>query len=220
MPQAEVLLVAHSPLVREGLGHLLAGDGLSVVGEELTLPRALSFLRMLDRKVDFLIYDDENHGSNIADLGMIRDEFPQTGLVILTAGGNAGDLDEAIRAGVRAVLPKSVSGKALCLTLQLLLLQPDLTAWPQPASGQGGLTVPSAAKNGSHSWARLSPRESDILKLITDGASNKQIARRLNLAEATVKVHVKSLMRKIEVDNRTQAAIWGLDPTRCDASDG
>jgi two-component system nitrate/nitrite response regulator NarL len=66
----------------------------------------------------------------------------------------------------------------------------------------------------------LSSRENEILKLLRDGASNKAIARSLNLAESTVKVHLKSLMRKLDAGNRTQAAIWGLDqPASCAAGD-
>jgi two-component system nitrate/nitrite response regulator NarL len=56
----------------------------------------------------------------------------------------------------------------------------------------------------------LSPREKVILRCITEGASNKHIARKLDIAEANVKVHVKALLRKIRVQNRTQAAVWGL----------
>lgn len=56
----------------------------------------------------------------------------------------------------------------------------------------------------------LSPREHEILECLASGDSNKRIAIRLNISEATVKVHVKSILRKIKVDNRTQAAIWAL----------
>ena len=57
----------------------------------------------------------------------------------------------------------------------------------------------------------LSPREKVILRCITEGASNKCIARKIDIAEATVKVHVKAILRKIRVQNRTQAAIWGIN---------
>ena len=219
MPQAKVLLVAHSPLVREGLRHLLANDTLCIVGEEQTLPRALSLLRALDQTVDLVLYDDENQDNACTDLVTIRDEFPQIALVILTAEVNSEDLDEAIRAGVRGILPRSISGKALDLTLQLLLLQKDLMAGPVRRPKQPGLTSSPTLRTGCNSHPDLSRRETDILKLIRNGASNKQIARSLNLAEATVKVHMKSLMRKIEADNRTQAAVWAMNQGPCYAPD-
>jgi len=57
----------------------------------------------------------------------------------------------------------------------------------------------------------LSPRENAILQCLVEGHSNKSIARKINIAEATVKVHVKAILRKIRVQNRTQAAIWGVN---------
>lgn len=58
---------------------------------------------------------------------------------------------------------------------------------------------------------QLSPREQSILQCLIEGNSNKGIARKINIAEATVKVHVKAILRKIRVQNRTQAAIWGMN---------
>ncbi|MFX5817298.1 LuxR C-terminal-related transcriptional regulator, partial [Acinetobacter baumannii] len=58
---------------------------------------------------------------------------------------------------------------------------------------------------------QLSPREISILQCLIEGDSNKCIARKINIAEATVKVHIKAILRKIRVQNRTQAAIWGLN---------
>jgi DNA-binding CsgD family transcriptional regulator len=66
-------------------------------------------------------------------------------------------------------------------------------------------------------FERLSNREKMILTQLMQGASNKHIARELNIAEATVKVHVKNLLGKIRVDNRTQAAMWGRDRVRPNA---
>jgi DNA-binding CsgD family transcriptional regulator len=57
----------------------------------------------------------------------------------------------------------------------------------------------------------LSPREKSIMQCLIEGASNKTIARKIDIAEATVKVHVKAILRKIRVHNRTQAAIWGMN---------
>ena len=60
---------------------------------------------------------------------------------------------------------------------------------------------------------KLSPREMAILRHLIEGNSNKSIARKIDIAEATVKVHVKAILRKIRVQNRTQAAIWGMNNT-------
>ena len=63
----------------------------------------------------------------------------------------------------------------------------------------------SAATSG------LSPRETEVLRCLADGASNKMIARKFDLAEATVKVHVKAVLRKLKLGNRTQAAMWASE---------
>jgi two-component system, NarL family, nitrate/nitrite response regulator NarL len=62
-----------------------------------------------------------------------------------------------------------------------------------------------------HSIRGLSPREHEILQALVTGASNKMIAIKLGITEATVKVHLKTLLRKIDVNNRTQAAIWAMN---------
>ena len=68
-----------------------------------------------------------------------------------------------------------------------------------------------SAAGPQHSVRGLSPREREILQLLVTGASNKLIATRLGITEATVKVHLKTLLRKIDVNNRTQAAIWAMN---------
>jgi two-component system, NarL family, nitrate/nitrite response regulator NarL len=79
--------------------------------------------------------------------------------------------------------------------------------------------APSAGTEPGRGGSQLSPREREILSHLVTGHSNKAIARDLGITEATVKVHLKSVQRKIRVDNRTQAAIWamanlpGLDPS-------
>jgi DNA-binding NarL/FixJ family response regulator len=77
-----------------------------------------------------------------------------------------------------------------------------------------GQPPPASDAPQTDNVGRLSNREQTILKQLTQGASNKQIARELNIAEATVKVHVKSLLRKIHVSNRTQAAMWAIQSWR------
>jgi two-component system, NarL family, nitrate/nitrite response regulator NarL len=67
------------------------------------------------------------------------------------------------------------------------------------------------AAGPQHSVRGLSPREREILQLLVTGASNKLIGNRLGITEATVKVHLKTLLRKIDVNNRTQAAIWAMN---------
>jgi two-component system, NarL family, nitrate/nitrite response regulator NarL len=91
----------------------------------------------------------------------------------------------------------------------LLLISSGERVFPRNlALGQASAASPFEDRSND---AHLSPREKEILSLLVAGHSNKLIARHLGIAEATVKVHLKSVLRKIRVENRTQAAIWALD---------
>ena len=214
MAQRHVLLVGKSVLLRQGLKHVLNGDVLAVVGEESSLFAALQFLQSSDEHVDLIIYDqEENSGDELTDLKAIVDAYPPVTLVILTAGVNAPSLEKAVEAGARGFLPNTISPEALNLVLQLLLLGENLfTAAGEVAGELGSLArEPVGESYVDDSNVRLSPREDAILNLLGAGEPNKVIARKLNIAEATVKVHVKSVLRKIDVGNRTQAAVWAIN---------
>ncbi|MGE0751290.1 MAG: LuxR C-terminal-related transcriptional regulator [Variibacter sp.] len=125
----------------------------------------------------------------------------------------------AVCAGAAAYLPRSVSAGVLVQTLDLVLEGEVIF----PASIARGVFTCGTVEpeqnrtNGPDRSApterisRLSSREIEILKRLVHGDSNKQISRQLDISETTVKVHVKAILRKVRVSNRTQAAIWGLD---------
>ena len=206
MLRGEVLLVSKNPYVRQGLRQALADDTLSVAGEEATARDALSVLQSGNLKADLIIFDaDCDHTT---DLKAIADQYPHIGIVILTADINCFPYDQAVEVKAKAVLPNIVSAEALNLTLQLVILGEDLFLTTGQAADR--MKPVSNLPKATGVSAFLSPREAEILRSIRTGAPNKIIARELDLAEATVKVHVKSLLRKIGVDNRTQAAIWAV----------
>ena len=94
----------------------------------------------------------------------------------------------------------------LIQSLQLILLGEKV--FPTTLAS---MLLDMTAAGPQHSVRGLSPREREILQLLVTGASNKLIATRLGITEATVKVHLKTLLRKIDVNNRTQAAIWAMN---------
>jgi two-component system nitrate/nitrite response regulator NarL len=111
-----------------------------------------------------------------------------------------------------------MSHEALILALELVVLGEKfipadvglalLNAQPQGYEVGFGISAAAVPANDGLGGKSLSGREAQILHLITQGAANKVIARDLGLAEATVKVHVKAILRKVKVSNRTQAAMW------------
>jgi two-component system nitrate/nitrite response regulator NarL len=131
--------------------------------------------------------------------------------VILTADRSRGSLMKAVGWSVDSYLFKDMSPDALARSFQLVMLGQQifptklmLSMLGTPATGTAPST-PAAAPNG------LSPREVQILRHLMNGHSNKAIARELSISEATVKVHLKALLRKVRVNNRTQAAVWALN---------
>jgi two-component system nitrate/nitrite response regulator NarL len=142
----------------------------------------------------------------------IGQEFPEIGIMILTDNLNRSDFDMAIAGGARTFLPKSISPVALQTVLELILLGENIFAIP--ASLSGGIPAnPHTPEVSTATGPRklLSAREAQILSCLEAGQPNKVIARNLDMAEATVKVHLKALLRKINAGNRTQAAVWSMN---------
>ena len=157
-------------------------------------------------------------------------------IVVLTERFDPEELVAALTAGVAGYFLKDeVSSDVLVKALELALLgeviisksltkapkewvqlQPDAVSIVQV--GKAGLASeqPQAANDAAQAndVRRLSNRQQTILDLLGQGSSNKHIARQLNISEATVKVHVKGVYRKIGVNNRTQAALWARDHVR------
>jgi|SRR6185312_3105473 two-component system nitrate/nitrite response regulator NarL len=140
-------------------------------------------------------------------------------VIILSDCCEANLVRRALCAGGSAFLPRSIAGDTLIQTLNLavdgevvfpsqilgeVFTCSELSAEPKRTESLETITP-------SERPGRLSLREIDILKRLVQGDSNKQISRQLDISETTVKVHVKAILRKIRVRNRTQAAIWGLD---------
>lgn len=121
-------------------------------------------------------------------------------VVILTASERLADMKQALDAGAMGYVAKSVAPAIMIRALQLVL--------------SGGLYIPPALMQyGEHTdlsglaRSRLTPRQTEVLCLLVDGQANKEIARYLKLSEATVKAHISSIFKVLNVSNRTQAAL-------------
>ncbi len=143
-------------------------------------------------------------------------------LIVLSNAATPSLLRRAAEAGVHAVLSKNISGEVLQRAIELVLLGQRLFPAPPVDPYQGSRlevdepirlqrpTQPIERSSFAERSVQLSEREAQILRCLVEGAPNKRIARDLAITEATVKVHIKGLLRKLRVNNRTQAAVWGL----------
>lgn len=195
-----LLIVDDHPVVRDGLVSILHGDepDLEVVGEAGDGREAVAAWRTLRPTVT--IMDLQLPGlSGVEAIQAIRREDPEARVLVLTTFDGDADIQRALEAGARGYLLKSVRRATL------------LEAVRAVASGQRYLPPSTAARLVEAMEAeRLTARELDVLKLLAQGHRNREIADALGLAEPTVKIHVNNLLRKLQVKDRTEAAVVAL----------
>jgi two-component system nitrate/nitrite response regulator NarL len=202
---AAVWLVDDQPLRRAGLKAHLAAAGFSVVAEGQSVDDAASGAKR-HQMPQVLVIDGAQGTASIA-IALTR--HPRIRIMVL---GNAPDptsMAEAFAAGAHGYVLKRISPDALVESLRLLLAGEKV--FPSEVSDLL-IRLPSGrTQRPTERETPLSPQEMEITRHLADGTPNKMIAQALDITEATVKAHVKTLMRKIGVSNRTQAAIWALN---------
>jgi two-component system nitrate/nitrite response regulator NarL len=159
----------------------------------------------------------------VSKLKRIRDRYPLSLIMAIGDESHRKYMASALNAGANAALCASVTASGLVSSLHAMMsggvIVIDARLWPsgiqpkieEPASLPTGNAPPPETENEPLAVKQLSAREIAILERIVRGDSNKHVARFFDIAEATVKAHVKAIFRKIGANNRTQAAIWALN---------
>ncbi|MFC2071150.1 response regulator [Chloroflexota bacterium] len=203
-----VLVVDDSPLFRQGLSSLLGNcPDIQVVGEAGDGYEAIEKAREI--MPDVILMDIMMPNCNgLEATRVIKDEMPSVKIVMLTVSESEENLFQAIKLGAQGYLLKSVEAEEL---FQVLRGLPHGEAYVAP-----GIAAKILQEFAHHSYTtdHLSPREKDVLKLVTQGLSNKEISQSLNIAESTVKNHLRNIMEKLHVRNRVEAAIRFLQTER------
>lgn len=210
--RVRVWIVGCNRLLREALQLVLAHLEFEVSREFDSVEQTPLHPRSTD-EVDLLLYDLEGGTDRLAaDIRLLKGRLPQVPVVVLADRKSVEVLDDDLVENAAALLTRDMSLDALGHSLRLVVLGEKL--FPRQAAEE---LLAAAAESptrpirlGSPSRGFLSPREREILGCLVDGFSNKVIATRLRIAESTVKVHMKNLLRKIPASNRTQAAIWAV----------
>jgi DNA-binding NarL/FixJ family response regulator len=196
-----LLLVDDQSLIRRGLKALLKPEPeLMVLGEAGNGREALDWLRSATQLPDVILMDvrmPEMDG--VAATGAIVQEFPTVKILILTTFDDTEYVAQALQNGASGYLLKDTPAEVQKGYTQLApgLAQKLILGAPPPPEP----TIDPA-------WAELTPREQEILQLIAQGASNREIAQQLYISEKTVKNHITSLLGRLGLRDRTQAAVW------------
>jgi len=219
MTPIRLLVVDDHTLFRRGLTALLSQDErFTVVGEAGDSGEALRCAG--STSPDLILLDNHLPGVRGVDaIAALKEAAPQAHVLMLTVSEDEDDLAAALQAGAEGYLLKTIDSDALTESIMKVMrgesvVSPEMTtklvtafrARAPAAAGTGaaGGTAPAPEPDS------LSGREREILELITRGASNKLIARELDIAETTVKIHVQHILRKLGLTSRVQAAVYAV----------
>ncbi len=210
MDPINVFLIDANKLFREGMKRLFEGTPFNVVGEAGSLREGLSALGT-GTNPDLILIDLPSGADEEVDaMRTLRENHPSIRIVILTNDLETRRLSAALGAGAGGYLLKDIACEALMQSLKLVMMGEKVFPTHLAELLVSGRTEDMGAELPTRRKG-LSQREVQILRCLLNGNSNKMIANHLNITEATVKVHLKSLLRKINASNRTQAAIWALN---------
>ena len=204
-----VLLADDHALVRQGIRELLADAGeFDVVGEAATGNEALQVA--LATRPDVVLLDIHMpSGDGLWATAELTRELPSTRVLILTVSTEDEHLRESLRHGATGYVLKSSPADTLFQAIREVA-RGETTVPGTIASRMLANLYRHGHHHGAGAEAGLSARETDVLRLLSRGATNRQIAEALEISENTVKAHLKGVLRKLGVANRVEAAGWAL----------
>jgi len=216
---ARLVIADDHEIARAGLRTLLIGQrGVEVVAEAKDGREALEFCRHL--RPDLALVDvrmPEMDG--LATCRSIKQEIPATNVILVTMHENPHYLLEAFRAGASAYVLKDVTQRELLATIRRVL-RGELVLNPDIVVRVLSCMTDHTSQQEHLSTAQLSIRELEVLRLLAQGLTNREIAQTLTLSASTVKNHVEHILTKLSVSDRTQAAVRAFELGLLQASHG
>jgi DNA-binding NarL/FixJ family response regulator len=218
MTRLTVLIVDDHPVFRQGIQDVIETDpDIHVVGQ--AADGELAIEKALELDPDIILMDINLPTMNGLQVTRhIKGQMPEIKVVVLTGYDDAEQVFHALRAGASAYCPKDVTPEALISTIhaardglyvvgEKVMSHEEVVLWVDDKIGRMGGSAPGDV---DEMFVPLSPREMEILEHVTSGLSNKEIAYKLGISHQTVKNHMTAILRKLRVDDRTQAAVYAL----------
>ncbi len=208
-----ILLIDDHALFRIGLRELLERRGLEVVGAVGDCEEGIRLV--LEKQPDVVLLDMRMpQMSGLEVLKALRDQGMRMPIVILTTSRVENDLIASLQCGAQGYLLKDMEPDELIRSLN------DIVAGQTVVASELTMVLAQAVRGGEQdktgsAMDQLTPREKEILCLLAEGQSNKVIARNLGISDGTVKLHVKAILRKLDVHSRVEAAVIAVEQHFC-----
>jgi len=217
-------IVGKSVLIREGIARILSAANFRTIAS-VSCPDELSPGKLQSHpSLVLIVHAGEDFETAVEQIELLRERHPKARIAVVADHYRLNEMVSAFRAGASGyfidvmtcdVFVKSVElvmmGETIfppAFMLSILRSEANHLSTAEPRNDDDRASAIAAERGITQ---QLSPREKSIMQCLIAGDSNKCIARKIDIAEATVKVHVKAILRKIRVQNRTQAAIWGMN---------
>ena len=236
-PTFVTVVVSGRVLLREGLSHILDGAGFEISAAATTLGDAMASLSAEDRQILLLLEIRSGQGEIAEQIKLFKQQHPTARIALLVEHDllSNSELVDAFRVGADAYLVRP-DADGLVKSLELLIqgqtilpvevLPVFLDCRDRNSYRRDGVVaaaqsdVPAVGQFADDATPSLTAREECVLQDLIKGYPNKTISRRHDITEQTVKVHVKAILRKLRLKNRTQAAIWGMNRSSYDGASG
>ncbi|MBM3999475.1 MAG: response regulator transcription factor [Planctomycetes bacterium] len=204
--EVRVLVADDHEVVRCGLNALFTGTEFRVMGEASTGEEAMGRIKQL--RPDLVLLDIRlPDGDGLKTLGHMKLDYPEIPVVIYSAYDNPTYVARAVALGAAGYLLKDMPRDVLLTVLRRALAGEDVWTRDELRRVTGALATPRLASDVE---VPLTQRESEVLKQLANGLTNKEIAIALHISYETVKEHVQHILRKVGVSDRTQAAVWSV----------
>jgi two-component system, NarL family, nitrate/nitrite response regulator NarL len=212
MNPIRVLIVDDHTLFRSGIKLLLQRqEGFEVVGEAGDGLEGVKRAKQLEP--DVVLLDLHMPGtSGLEAIPLLREEVPRAEVIMLTVSEDAEDLLDALRAGARGYLLKNIETDFLLDSIRRAVNGESVMSSQMAGKLADAMRIGKKGAGSTETGLeKLTPREREIIVMLARGISNKEIARALDLAESTVKIHVQGILRKLNLSSRVQAAVYAVE---------
>ena len=211
----QIAIIDDHPMMREGVIHIFNNEAdFEVVGEGENARDAIRIAQ--DRLPDIMLLDISMPGNGITAAQTISTSCPVIKIVMLTVSEDEKHVSVALRAGARGYILKGVSGPELVRSVRAIHHGESYVSPGLAARLLGELKPTANSKNNIDMQSKLTIREEQILALLSEGLSNREIGEKLDLSEKTIKHYMTNIFQKLHVRNRVEAALIAQNGKRTD----